>query len=392
MSQTADISTADALDAFAQMGLDSGAGIPDSSGAASSASTSAAGAEGANGDHHTSGASAGAPAPAPNDNVQTSFDLDTAPFTGAAGTTGAQPQATPGQAPGGAYGNQQGNPQSRATKLAAIKDPALQEHLQRMGNGAFNHFYDIALKMQAGELVPKAEIDRLVAEKTAAAQVDIEQAKAARYFDHEDGYKLTPEYQQVAQEMQQMGAEQQFWQEQAAAIQQGQPFQWLQQGADGKLQLTGPFDPRAYPQAMGAVMGKISSAGSALAQLQAKVADLPKTHKAQYESFNGKITGLDKELFGNVKNPAFAPLVTNYLNNFPKFMQGRPEIQLLAKALAAGSMLMENNKMLNQRLSGNQAFGNAMVNSAPAPTNANRGPAPNNTLAAQISQLESMVR
>lgn len=383
MPEPTELSTADALSAFSSMGLDSGAGLDDSSGAAHTPS-----AEGASGDHHTSGDSAGAGAPAPEGNDNASNEFDLAPFTDAPGTAGAKPPATPGQAAGGASPQNQG---SRAAKLAAITDPALQEHLQRMGNGAFNHFYDIALKMQSGELVAKAEVDRLVQEKTAAAQTDIDQAKSARYFDHEEGYKLTPEYMELSKETQTLSAEQQFWQEQTVNVAQGQPFYWLEVGADGKYSRTGPHDPKSNPQAMGALVSKITAAGNQIAKMQEKMAELPKAHKSQYDSFNNNIANFDKSLFGNVKNPEFGPLVNKFIGNFPKYMHGRPEIKLLANALAAGQLLMNANKQLNQRLSGNQTFGNAMANAAPAPTTGGRA-SPQNTIAQQVAQIESFIK
>lgn len=335
---------------------------------------------------HTNGDPAPAPAGATGLDDEVFGQQQPAPQGAAPGATTAKPAATPGQAAPGA-----GHTLSRAGKLATIKDPTLQEHLKQMGNGPFNYFYDLALKMQNGDLVEKSALDGLVQERMAEHQTSLEEAKSARYFDHEEGYKLTPEYVEVNNQLNSLNQEQQFWQEQSVAIAQGQPFQWLTV-EDGKLKVTGPFDPKQYPQASPAITQKIALAATHMANLQAKIADLPKTHKAQYEAFNGKMTNLDKALFGNAKAPAFAQNTQKMLSNFPKYMHARPEIQLLAKALAAGQLMADNIRQLNSQVAGNRAFGKAMTNGAPAPVNSGAGRQGGPDLQDHLKMLDSMVK
>src|SRR6185436_2173798 len=81
----------------------------------------------------------------------------------------------------------------RQAKLAQIQDPADRERLLKMSNSAFDKYYKLTLDLQNGDLVPKSKIDEAVAAKAAEFEAQKKDALSSRYFDHEEGYRLTPE-------------------------------------------------------------------------------------------------------------------------------------------------------------------------------------------------------
>lgn len=299
-----------------------------------------------------------------------------------AGTGAAQAAAN---VPAGAGQN------SRTPRLAQIKDPKLAHALKFSSNATFEEFFPIALKLQNGDLVDKAKVAEQLAAKENELKAASEAAKAARYFDHEDGYKLTPEYTEVANHVAGLSQEQELWIEQAANIEQGKPFYFLQKGPDGKPQWGGPYNPADHPGISARVQAKISQAAGMIQNLSGKLTSLPEQHRTKYNELNTNLTKMDTELFGNVKNPEFHSLHATYLKSFPGFMQGRPEIVLLAKALAGGQLFMKQNQQLREELSKKGAFKAATGASAPNPNSsgASGPPDPSNTKAL-VAQLHEM--
>lgn len=318
-----------------------------------------------------------------------------APQTGSTdqieGDSNQAPQAGAGAAQAAANAPAGAGQSTRAPKLAQIKDPDLANALKFSSNATFEKFFPIALKLQNGELVDKATVAEQLAAKENELKAASEAAKAARYFDHEDGYKLTPEYVEVANHVAGLSQEQETWIEQAAAVEQGKPFYFLQKGPDGKPQWAGPYNPADHPGISARIQAKISQATAMIQNLSGKLNTLPEQHRSKYNELNANLTKMDTELFGKVKNPEFHALQSNYLKAFPGFMQGRPEIVLLAKALAGGQLFMKQNQQLRDELSKRGAFKAATGASAPNPnaTGASGPPDPNDSKAL-VAQLHAM--
>ena len=367
MPDEIEITPDNAMATFADLGLDPGEGIGDH------ADNTAAGA--ADASLNTNGEAARASAPPNNDNNSTEAN------------PGAQAGATAAQAAGPAPAEAPG---SRASRLAQIKDPAMAAALKYASNQSFEHFFPLALKLQNGALVEKATIEEQIATAQAKAEVAAKEATAARYFDHEEGYKLTPEYIEAKQVVDGLTNEQELWIQQATAIEQGQPFYWLQANAKGETQWTGPYNPKDHPGVMARVQAKISQATGLIQQHQSKLQSLPEAHKTQYTQINANLTQMDTKLFGNIKNQAFHDKTASYLKQFPAFMQGRPEVALLAKALAGGELLMAQNAQLREQLSKGASFNKAMSGAAPNPNAATNGALPGNDQRAALDMLHRM--
>lgn len=333
--------------------------------------------------------------PSPSITLDEPAARGSAPQTGSTdqieGDSNQAPQAGAGAAQAAANAPAGAGQNSRTPKLAQIKDPKLANALKFSSNATFEEFFPIALKLQNGELVDKATVASQLAAKEAELKAASEAATAARYFDHEDGYKLTPEYIEVAGHVESLSQEQEMWIEQAANIEQGKPFHFLTRGPDGKPHWAGPYNPADHPGISARVQAKISQATAMIQNLSGKLHSLPQQHKTKYNELNTNLTNMDKELFGKVTNPEFAKLQASYLKTFPPFMQGRPEIVLLAKALAGGQILLRQNQALREQNGKKSAFKAATGASAPNPnaTGASGPPDPSDTKAL-VAKLHAM--
>lgn len=334
----------------------------------------------------TSGLEKPAAPPAP----ENTDDLPPGPTDNGAPAPAAKPKAGPAPAPNPNFLDQS----ARAEKLKAITDPAERERLSKMSNPAFNRFYDVALKLQNGDLVPKEKVAELVASREAELKAAWDQEKStalsSRFFDHERGYTLTPEYEQAAKAVQAFEDHQAFWQEQLARIRGGQPYQILEQTKEGLRIGATQYDPKD-PQAEGHVIGKITEAVTRAEAWRSKLNEIPVGHKKTYGEFTGRVASLDKELFGQATAPAFQKAVAQTLDQWPAGLRGRPEIALIAKMQVAGQLLLNRLQALEAEKAAKGNSAAALKSAAPAPIETGNGiTTPPDSTAAAVAELNRL--
>ncbi len=249
----------------------------------------------------------------------------------------------------------------RAEKLSQITDLETREALTKMSNKAFDKFHDIALKLQNGEYVPRAE---LVALETKANE-----AKQLRYFDHEEGYKLTPEYRAIESKVNLATGERDFWAHQLAAAHAGQPVQWLNPPNDkGEITVgTEQYDPKANPNIIAQINKNMTSAEIRLQGLSGEIGKLPAQHKTEYTKFTTGFSQTNDALFKNVTNPVFKSKFAAHMKTVPAALQGRPEVILACNALAAGEIFYAQNTELKAEIARLKSSNSGSPASAPAP-------------------------
>lgn len=268
-------------------------------------------------------------------------------------------QQTPAQA--------QAQRASRDPKLAKILDTSLRQTLSQMSNAAFDKFYPIALRLQDGELIEKAQLEKTIADREREWQA---KASNTRFLDHEHGYKLTPEYIELDTAAQSNAAEAQFWQDQLINIRQGQPVRKLLTDGQGNIRPSEfTIDPKEDPSVEAYVLGKISQASGISQVIRERMRGLPERHKTEFTNFNSSVTNLNDQLFGALsKNEHFVKAAQNEIAGIPAALRGRPEIQLLGNALAAGKMLLAQNAKLNDQLAKSKKVSASRVGGSPDPT------------------------
>lgn len=248
----------------------------------------------------------------------------------------------------------------RAEKLAQITDLETRDALMKMSNKSFEKFHDIALKLQNGEFVPRAEL--------VALEAKANEAKQLRYFDHEKGYTLTPEYQALETRVNVATGEKDFWAHQLALAHAGQPVQWLEKDKDGNPVVSATtYDPKQHPTIIGQISSNMTSASIRLENLSGEIAKLPAQHKTEYSKFTSTFNALNDGMFGKITNPAFKSKAAAHLAQYPKALQGRPEVVCLANALSAGEIFFSQLQAANAEIARLKNSNNATASSAPAP-------------------------
>lgn len=256
---------------------------------------------------------------------------------------------------------------SRRPKLAKIVDTELYTALDRMSNAAFDKFYPIALRLQDGELIEKTQLEKTIADREREWT---EKATNTRFLDHEHGYKLTPEYQELETAAQSNSAEAAFWQDQLVNIRQGQPVRKLFEDENGRIRISDEaIDPKQNPEIEAYVLGKIAHAQSIAQHIKAEMRQLPARHKTEFGRFNSSVSDLNTQLFGALsKNEHFTKAAEAEIAGIPAALRGRPEIKLLGNALAAGKMLLAQNAKLNEQLAQLKKVRSSRAAGAPDPT------------------------
>lgn len=282
-----------------------------------------------------------------------------------------------------------GRPPSREPKLAAIKDPVTRDLLKRMDNAAFNKFYDLAVKLQAGELIAKEDFEKQLKSKELEWE---ERAKASRFLDHEEGYTLTPEYKETAGRLQAVQNEADFWAEQLANFRAGQPVEWLYQNEKGEVvKMPSQLDPKD-PSLEGRILSKITKAAAFTTELERELNALPSKHKTEYGRVNGVITNMDKLLFDGLEkaDPSFGEEAAKEIAAVPAGLRSRPEFKLLGKALAAGKRLLTMNEQLKQQLAKQTTAASTAGQGAPDPSTIEHADADELSDEAAFRQLDAI--
>lgn len=282
----------------------------------------------------------------------------------------------------------QPDPNSRAARLAAITDPEDRERLLRMSNAAFERFYPIALQLQAGDLVPKTKIDEMIGQREAAIRAELEtKLGATRWADHEEGYRLSPEFRAAETNLQNMEAQQDFWQDQLGLLRAGTPFQILEETKDGVRVSQQKYDPKD-PSAEGFLLAKLTQTSSRAEFWRDKLKTFPETHKAHYTQFSGKLADLDSQLFKAVTNPTFSKAVTENLQQWPASLRGRPEIALICKMQVAGDLLLRRIAQLEKQQAARTNSVAATTAAAPNPLDTGAATDGASDTAAAVAELD----
>lgn len=279
---------------------------------------------------------------------------------------------------------------SREPKLAKIMDTGLRAMLGQMSNAAFDKFYELALRVQDGELIEKAQLDKTIADREREWA---EKASNTRFLDHEHGYKLTPEYQELESAAQSNQSEARFWEDQLVNIRQGQPVRKLLADSQGNIRISEfAIDPKEDPSIEAYVLGKIARAQGIGQVIQDKMRGLPERHKTEFGRFNSTVTDLNGQLFGALsKNEAFMKAAEAEIAGIPAALRGRPEIKLLGNALAAGKMLLAQNAKLNEQLAQLKKVRGSRAGASPDPTdNLPPGSTEEGDTAADLALLDRM--
>lgn len=233
-----------------------------------------------------------------------------------------------------------------------VKDTKLANMLRHMSNEAYAHFYPLAKKLEAGELLTQEQVQERIAAREAELAAEREaEVTAARFIDHEEGYTLTPEYREVAGTVSRLESELEFWQEQLANALENKPVRQLVIDKEGNLTVS-KQEYKGGPQAAAIIQAKLSKGHALLLGQQQRLQSLPKQHKESYAKFNQELQSYDRQLFGDPTkySDGFKKGYEENLKQMPSALRARPEVQSLAKAVTLLGAMVSKEKQLTAEI------------------------------------------
>jgi len=194
------------------------------------------------------------------------------------------------------------------------------------------------------ELKPRyLEFKKLKAEHETLKQ-NFEQNSKSSFFEHDQAYQLTPEYQSHTANLNQLNAEASHWQAQLEAIRSGQPWQPLIQDEKGNVIIGEPQE--ASPRGEAVIMNALTQAHILKTDISNKLQGIQSSFKSQHQGFMSKLQEVDKYIFQGADQTVLEKAMATKLPMFPAHMHGNPLVKSLAKSLAVidGLIIMLNEK------------------------------------------------
>lgn len=272
------------------------------------------------------------------------------------GDTNAESSAQPNQSPGA-------KPQTYNSKR---KFEGLDENekrmFDRMSTEAYEHLYPKYLKSKQLE----GELNSLREQLAKTQEVS--------FYDQEDAWKITPEYNQIKQTVDTLAWEEQFWEQQLIRVEEtllsGDPDTLK----DARVAVLESYDQNGRPQFVelpvtpktkALISARIAKANSLLNTYNDKLNGLQGSYKEKYSGYLKNLKDVAGQMFKGYPEEKLQKLATKKLEAFPSFVRARPEVQLLARVWVLQEALIG---MLNKNRAGQ--ITNQLKNS----TAANNGP------------------
>lgn len=230
-------------------------------------------------------------------------------------------------------------------------EPEEVDYFKRMSNSAYNKLYPEYLAYKK----LKTEHEQL--------QQQFKEAQALPMYAQENAWKLAPEYNELAQNAQQLSAEINHWQEQLANVEAGQPWRGLVMDPQGNI-VKGP-EQEASPQGKAEILSKISQGYTLQQSVQAQMSQFDQQYKERHQSFLGKLQEIDKQVFAGVDPAKLAERARPKLELFPPAFRGQPMTQMLAKALVVIEGLIAMNRAARNATTNQQIKTRTATNAGP---------------------------
>lgn len=196
----------------------------------------------------------------------------------------------------------------------------------KMANEGYEHLYPLYRRLkEAGGL------DTLLKQKEdfEKQRGDLEKA---RFYDHPDAYKLSPEYSQQQQIVNNIDEIDEFWQEQSAALYANKPCRILVRTAEGRLKPSDEtYEPSPALQAK--ILSELATVKADRNEAVARLGQIRESFKQQYVSYESEFGNVTKKLFGPVAEK-LRDQVKKELELLPHYARHKPEAQFAAHALA----------------------------------------------------------
>lgn len=215
-------------------------------------------------------------------------------------------------------------------------DPDEAELFEQMGNPAYDKLYPLFKKLkEAGGL------DKLVGRQTELEKERAELEKA-RFYDHPDAYRLSPEYAQQQKIVENIDEVDNFWQEQLSLLHAGKPAKIIVRDAQGRMSVSAEtYEPS--PALQTRILSELAGVKADRNEAVARLGQIRETFKNQYVQYETEFGRIQKHLFGAVEDK-IKDQVQKELALIPSYARHKPEVQFAARALALLRLTIAKNK------------------------------------------------
>lgn len=172
-----------------------------------------------------------------------------------------------------------------------------------------------------------------------------DEVRAARSYDHEEGYLLNPEYRKTVTEHQANLEVLESVEAAQLANAAGKPFSVKYFNDKGEISTTKVY--KATPQAGVILANNYQQQRATVSSLEAQAKTIEQDHQKKYTDKSGHYTKYGKELFATTeKLPGYAEALKLAEGHFQPYELARPEVRFAQQALAAALVYMQHNTLL----------------------------------------------
>lgn len=164
-------------------------------------------------------------------------------------------------------------------------EPEDQKILKQLSNKQFNQ-----LKERLRDIYNEREQTKELKQKLAEIESN---GVPANYFEHPNGYVLSPEYQNISSQYNTVASVAAHWEQQLANIEGGQPWTTIQADSNGNPTLGQQFEPSSQSKAN--VMSQMQKAQAMLSSLQTKAESISSNFAKQHKDATEYISNVTKE-------------------------------------------------------------------------------------------------
>lgn len=241
-------------------------------------------------------------------------------------------------------------------------EPAEVKLFQQMSNEAYSVLYPARLeqkKLAAAQQEVQAKYDEL----QTKYNTDIEEAKKARFFEHEDAYKLDPTFQSYVAESSELEDLKAHYTAQLVAVRKNQPWHDAVKNDKGQYVTSEPMQPSVEAEV--AISRALQNLAARETHLGALAYQRQQEFKQEFQSVNNSITQFETSLFKPFEK-AIAPDRDKFLQRFPSAVRNKPEIRALASSVVVISHLMRDRDQLLARAKAGNLNAGAAATASPS--------------------------
>ena len=203
------------------------------------------------------------------------------------------------------------------------------EIFEKMGNKSFDKLLPIYLAHKKGQ--PPADVQT----KLSEYEKQLAEANDRKWWDHEDAYKLSPEYNEAVETASTAAAVADHWAQQLVEVDNGaKECVMLRAGQNG----IETFKVAVTPQTRADLIRRLTQSQQDVARVRAGLDEVKQKHTSRWKGYSDTLSGIYDQHF-KPHQELLKPFYNKIIEGFPAWFRNRPEARLLASSLASNQLI-----------------------------------------------------